>query len=105
MLAYLQAGQAVQPGTKVLTAPIVDARVPLAPSTRESLPRASKRSRVREIVHARPFDIYVEFGLGARVLALYGTRQAFEVAKRSPLCARRYEGQTDRVARTRASLQ
>lgn len=77
---------------------------PRAP-TRESLPRPHKtpRREAGPVVHGRPFDIYVEFALGARVLALYGSTSAWDKAKESPLCSA--DWQSEQRARRRAGLE
>jgi hypothetical protein len=68
------------------------------------------RARLEESMvelDARPFDIYVEFGLGARVMMLYGTAMARSVSAASPLTSNyRTHREMDRdVARERASMR
>jgi hypothetical protein len=48
-------------------------------------------------VYARPFDIYVEFGLGARVMKQFGTMTAKAISAASPLNANYYESLGRRV--------
>jgi hypothetical protein len=67
-------------------------------------------------VHARPFDIYVEFGLGARIMKLFGTPEARAISRASPLTSnykahvnskafvRRTTGQVEEMARARAAM-
>jgi hypothetical protein len=67
-------------------------------------------------VHARPFDIYVEFGLGARIMKLFGTVEAKEISRASPLTsnykahvhvnkkATQRHGQVEDMARARAAM-
>lgn len=70
---------------------------------REYLTRSGAIERSAQVVHGRPFDIYVEYGQGARVLARFGTEMAREISKKSPLC-RAYQQQRDALARRRAGL-
>lgn len=73
--------------------------------SRAFLPRASKSARLEAgpIVHGRPFDIYVEYGLGARLLSLYGTATALAKSQKSPLCVA-YGQQPEQRAFQRAGL-
>jgi hypothetical protein len=63
--------------------------VPICSTTTERRSRSDRgRARPEESaveLDARPFDIYVEFGLGARVMKLYGTAMARSVSAASPL--------------------
>ena len=53
---------------------------------RQAKAESSSPSNVIE-VSACPFDIYVEFGLGARIMKLFGTSEAKEISRLSPLTA------------------
>jgi hypothetical protein len=63
-------------------------------------------------VNARPFDIYVEFGLGARIMGLYGTTPAKDISRNSPLTSnyatyvqgKATQREADRIARARADM-
>lgn len=61
---------------------------------REAKAESSSIPEVIEI-SARPFDIYVEFGLGARIMKLFGTSEAKEVSRLSPLTANCAEARAD----------
>ena len=80
-------------------------RRPHSPSVRPMLERQGKANRrIVETVDGQPFDIFVDFGLGARVLANFGTQRAKTLAQSSPLCAEYALDSQDRVARLRAGL-
>jgi hypothetical protein len=63
-----------------------------------------KTPLIREQVDGKPFDIYVDFALGARVLANFSTPSSIQLAKASPLC-REYNDNRERLARLRAGIE
>jgi hypothetical protein len=63
------------------------------PGQLQSVPIASMVTSGRQarlsieeiVVNARPFDIYVEFGMGARVMQRFGSKSAKKISQDSPL--------------------
>lgn len=85
---------------RLCSAEIKDSAQP-ALRERQDLVRNFKRPvQVVQVVHGH---IYVEFSLGANVLARFGTELARETSKKSPLC-RAYQQQKNALARRRAGL-
>jgi hypothetical protein len=77
---------------------------PYAVGNRPTLNRLSKKPPITEQVDGKPFDIYVDFGLGARVLANFSTPNSVQLAKASPLC-QEYAENRERLARLRAGIE